>query len=84
MSLNRCEQDLIGYNPQNSGAVLVINQSTLINDAVVIDTRAQPYYSGQVTLNIADLQGMTAEFSGTGTSTITLSVLPNHLLYVPI
>jgi hypothetical protein len=84
MSLNRCEQDLVGYNPQNSGAVLVINQSTLINDAVVIDTRAQPYYSGQVTLNIADLQGMTAEFSGTGTGTITLTVMPNQLLYVPI
>lgn len=82
--LGRCEQDLVGFNPQNSGQVLTIGQETIINNAVVIDTRSVPFYSGTVTLNIAEELGMTAVFVGTNTTTITITALPNQLLYVPI
>ena len=48
MSNTRCEQDLVGFNPQNSGAVLQIGITTLVNDALVIDTTAIPTYTGVV------------------------------------
>lgn len=84
MSNTRCEQDLVGFNPQNSAQVLTIGVPTIVNDALVIDTRAITTYSGTVQLSIADEQGMTATFVESGTTTLTKNVVANQLLYIPL
>lgn len=84
MANTRCEQDLVGYNPQNSGAVLTIGVATLVNDALVIDTTATPTYTGVVNLSIADEQGMTAVFSENGTTSLSKTVIAGQRLYIPL
>lgn len=84
MSNTRCEQDLVGFNPQNSAQVLTIGVPTIVNDALVIDTRAITPYSGSVQLSIADELGMTATFVESGTTTLTKTVVAGQLLYIPL
>lgn len=84
MSNTRCEQDLVGFNPQNSAQVLTIGVPTIVNDALVIDTRAITPYTGSVQLSIADEQGMTATFVESGTTTLTKTVVAGQLLYIPL
>ena len=75
MSNTRCEQDLVGFNPQNSAQVLAIGVPTIVNDALVIDTRAIIPYSGSVQLRITDELGMTATFVESGTADLTKVVV---------
>ena len=84
MSNTRCEQDLVGFNPQNSAQVLTIGVPTIVNDALVIDTRAITPYSGSVQLSIADELGMTATFVESGTTALTKTVVAGQLLYIPL
>lgn len=84
MPNTRCEQDLVGFNPQNSGQVLTIGVATVVNDALVIDTRGITPYFGTVQLNISDEQGMTAVFVESGTTALTKTVVANQLLYIPL
>jgi len=84
MANTRCEQDLVGFNPQNTGAVLTIGIETLVNDALVIDTTATPTYTGAVQLSIADEQGMTAVFAESGTTALTKTVIAGQVLYIPL
>lgn len=84
MSLNVCQQDIVGFNPQNSGGVLAFNVPTLINDAIIVNTTATPNYSGQVTLSITNQHNVSAVFQTTGSTQIVLTVLPNQIIYVPI
>jgi hypothetical protein len=80
MSNTRCEQDLVGFNPQNSAQVLTIGVPTIVNDALVIDTRAIIPYSGSVQLRITDELGMTATFVESGTADLTKVVVAGQLL----
>jgi hypothetical protein len=84
MSNTRCEQDLVGFNPQNSAQVLTIGVPTIVNDALVIDTRAITPYSGSVQLSISNELGMTATFVESGTTTLTKTVVAGQLLYIPL
>lgn len=84
MSNTRCEQDLVGFNPQNSAQVLTIGVPTIVNDALVIDTRAITPYTGTVQLSIADELGMTATFVESGTTALTKVVVAGQLLYIPL
>jgi hypothetical protein len=84
MSNTRCEQDLVGFNPQNSAQVLTIGVPTIVNDALVIDTRAIIPYSGSVQLRITDELGMTATFVESGTADLTKVVVAGQLLYIPL
>jgi hypothetical protein len=84
MANTRCEQDLVGFNPQNTGAVLTIGIETLVNDALVIDTRAITPYSGTVQLSIANELGMTAVFAESGTTALTKTVIAGQVLYIPL
>lgn len=84
MANTRCEQDLVGFNPQNSGAVLQIGITTLVNDALVIDTTATPTYTGVVQLSIGNELGMTAVFAESGTTALTKTVIAGQILYIPL
>lgn len=84
MPNTRCEQDLVGFNPQNTGAVLQIGVPTVVNNALVIDTTATPNYSGSVQLSIGDELGMTATFVESGTTTLTKTVVAGQVLYIPL
>ena len=84
MANTRCEQDLVGFNPQNTGAVLTIGIETLVNDALVIDTTATPTYTGTVQLSIANELGMTAVFAESGTTALTKTVIAGQVLYIPL
>lgn len=84
MSNTRCEQDLVGFNPQNSAQVLTIGVPTIVNNALVIDTTAIPNYSGVVQLSIGDELGMTAVFVESGTTALTKTVIAGQVLYIPL
>lgn len=84
MANTRCEQDLVGFNPQNTGAVLTIGIETLVNDALVIDTTATPTYTGVVQLSIGNELGMTAVFAESGTTALTKTVIAGQVLYIPL
>lgn len=82
--LTRCEQDLVGFNFNNSGYPLQIGVPTLVNDALVIDTNATVPYAGTVNLSISNFLGMTATFASTGTTSLTVTVTAGQKLYIPL
>lgn len=81
---NVCEQDLVGFNFQNSGYPLQLNVPTLINDAIYIDTTAIQNYAGTINITLGSMIGITAKFQATNSNFISVSVLANQLIWVPI